>query len=740
MARNLLMVAMLSVAGPMAAAQSEPFAARTRVGLDAGRWTINGQRTYRGAAAEGLLMNVRFVNVTFEDRHRPEFAADANTDTFLKALPEYVAHGVRGITLCLQGGQIGYEGALNSAFEPDGSLRDTYLLRVQRVIEACDRLGVVVLLGCYYQRQDQVLRDEAALRSGVEHVAQWLARRGYTNVVLEIANEFPHRGFNHTLLRSPEGQAELIRLARATHPQLLVSSSGVGDGRLPDAVAEAADFLLIHFNGTPVGEIPDRVAALRRFGKPIVCNEDDKTGPEAVRAAEQSVSAGISWGYMNKEVNQFVPLVYDGAKDDPELYGALLRLTTPRVSGTPGARPGERPAEAYFPPPDAEGGWRTVDPGADLRRVAGMERADLDRAFEYIQGSSQHGGLLVVRDGWLAYERYFGLGHRDATPNLASCGKSVTSIAVGMLLAEQPEKFPDGLAQRVYTPEYLPPDAFPLTDPRKAEIQLGQLLTMTAGIRGNNPGLVHGRPVTLTPAGPDGALAMEDDVAFGHREEEYQGSLVSAQTLWCAPGGGYSYATSSIHIASAMLRHVSGQELEDYVRAHLAGPLGWGTWGYAYRTPHRMPHTPGGGGIALRATDMLRFGYLLLMDGRWQDRQLVPRDYVRHCGTASPFNPHTGYSLQFHVNARGDVASLPRDAYWKQGSGGHVLYVVPSERLVVWKLAGRTSQYAPSNTGLPPSPASSAQVAAREDWKMSVDADTAALTTLELVLKSLRDK
>ena len=35
----------------------------------------------------------------------------------------------------------GYEGALNSAFEPDGSLRDSYLRRVRRVIEACDRHG-----------------------------------------------------------------------------------------------------------------------------------------------------------------------------------------------------------------------------------------------------------------------------------------------------------------------------------------------------------------------------------------------------------------------------------------------------------------------------------------------------------------------------------------------------------------------------------------------------------------------
>jgi len=86
---------------------------------------------------------------------------------------------------------------------------------------------------------------------------------------------------------------------------------------------------------------------------------------------------------------------------------------------------------AYFPPPDAAGGWRTRKDAEEIRRVTGMNQQKLDEAFQFIQGSTKNGGLLVLRRGWLVYEDYFGLGHRDATPNLASCGKSFTSIAVG---------------------------------------------------------------------------------------------------------------------------------------------------------------------------------------------------------------------------------------------------------------------------------------------------------------------
>jgi len=56
-----------------------------------------------------------------------------------------------------------YEGAVNSAFEPDGCLRPGYLARVERVIRACHQQGVAVILALYYQRQSAILRDEAAL-------------------------------------------------------------------------------------------------------------------------------------------------------------------------------------------------------------------------------------------------------------------------------------------------------------------------------------------------------------------------------------------------------------------------------------------------------------------------------------------------------------------------------------------------------------------------------------------------
>ena len=300
----------------------------TRIAICGNEWLLNGSVPYRGAAAEGLLMNLRAVNSTFEDSGRPDFDPEANTRAFLRMLPLYRNAGMRAITLNLQGGMPGYEGAVNSALNPDGTLRPGYMVRVARVIEACDDLGMAVILGVYYQRQSGILADADAVRSGVYATATWLLEQGYEHVLLEVANEFGHPGYKHDILKEPAGQVELMQIAKEANPLLLVSTSTLGHGHVPDAVGEVADYVLIHFNETPVEEIPLRVAVARRFGKPVMCNEDFKEDEEGARAVRVCVAEHCSWGLMLQEHNQHLPFSFCGPDDDPVVYGALVALTS----------------------------------------------------------------------------------------------------------------------------------------------------------------------------------------------------------------------------------------------------------------------------------------------------------------------------------------------------------------------------------------------------------------------------
>jgi CubicO group peptidase (beta-lactamase class C family) len=331
----------------------------------------------------------------------------------------------------------------------------------------------------------------------------------------------------------------------------------------------------------------------------------------------------------------------------------------------------------YYPSADAAGGWRTVKGRSEVRSVAALDTDRLDQAFAYAQTTSRYGGLVVVRRGYLAYERYFGRATREVTPNMASCGKMFTSACWGVLLHEIPASIPDQLEQKVFTERFLP-EALPLRDPRKSDIKLGHLLAMTSGLAesNKNPGIVSEKDVKVETL-PSDAGALDQD----------QSALQTP--MWTQPGGGYFYSSQGVHVASIVLRHLAGMEMQKYIDQKLARPMQFGGWGYGMERADgtKLQHTPGGGGIALRATDMLRFGYLLLRNGYWEGHSSLPADYVRLCSSRSPYNPHSPFSLQFEINSDGHVAGAPRDAFFKSGAGGFCLYIGPSLDLVAYKMS-----------------------------------------------------
>src|SRR5881394_2990774 len=394
-------------------------------------------------------------------------------------------------------------------------------------------------------------------------------------------------------------------------------------------------------------------------------------------------------------------------------------------------------ATDYFPPSDSAGGWRAATNAAQARELAGMDLPRLEQGWAFAQRCTQNGGLLVVRRGWLVFERYFGRASRNANPDMASTGKAYTSIACGILLKEFRDNIPAGLDTKVFTPAFLPEAFGPdgqLDDPRRADITLGQLLCMTGGYTGEG-----GAPVAVVM----GKSFPLKAVPGQNIRDLDQSSLRCA--MWTNAGAGYSYSSPEPHIASMVLRRVTGMELQDYINERLAKPMGWGPWGYClHRGGFTMPHANGAGSIAVHATDALRFGYCLLRGGKWGAKQLVPADYLAMCNQPSPYNPHCPFTLQFEQNSDGHVAGAPRDAFWKSGAGGFGLLIVPSLDLVIYKMGGNNGQYDPTLTGLPqPEPDLS-----RDDWKPiprtpfhegSMGGDDGLRRVLEMVCAAVTD-
>ena len=297
------------------------FVPRTAVTVDGANFRINRELTYGGLKPEasGKLMNVRMVNCIFDDENpktRPEgFDAEKNTTRFISSMDQYKAKGILAFTINLQGGFPGYEGAINTAFRSDGSLKPDYMKRVSRVIEAADKRSMVIILGFFYQRQDQILPGPDAIRKATANAAEWIRNKGYANVIVEIANEYSHGGFADSI-RSPNAQVELIGIVHSVAPDLLVSTSGMGDCSLRDGICNAADYILIHGNGCNPDVYGKKVESLKKYAKPIVFNEDwcfsdDPRGvADAPQKARAAFEAGASWGIMNEKRNQQYPFVF----------------------------------------------------------------------------------------------------------------------------------------------------------------------------------------------------------------------------------------------------------------------------------------------------------------------------------------------------------------------------------------------------------------------------------------------
>lgn len=306
---------------------------RTRIAIAGEQFLINGRLTYKGRSwrghkIEGLLMNARLVQGIFDDRNpntqtrwaypdTKRWDAERNTREFIAAMPDWRRHGLLGFTLNLQGGSPeGYSKEQlwhNSAFESDGSLRLDYLNRLARILDRADELGMVAILGYFYFGQDERLKNEAAILRGTREATEWLLAKGYSNVLVEIANECDLAAYDHAIIKAPRIH-ELLRVVGETTRggrRLLVGTSFRG-GSIPTAnVVEASDFLLIHGNGvTDPARIATMVEETRKVKgykqMPILFNEDDHFDFERpVNNMIQAVGQRASWGYFDPGMNNY---------------------------------------------------------------------------------------------------------------------------------------------------------------------------------------------------------------------------------------------------------------------------------------------------------------------------------------------------------------------------------------------------------------------------------------------------
>jgi hypothetical protein len=353
-------------------------ARRTTVSIRGDQFFINGRPTYagrewQGHKVEGLLLNARVVQGIFDDKN-PDTAgrwvyadtgkwdADRNTREFVGAMSEWQRHGLRCVVLNLQGGSPeGYSRGQpwhNSALNADGTLDPAYMARLAQILDRADELEMAVMLGVFYFGQDQRLADDDACRRAVTNIVEWIAARGYGNVLLEIANECDNSSYDRDAIKAPR-VVELIRLAQKRAAALglpLPVSASFNGGAIPrPEVVRQADFVLFHGNGvSDPAHMVELIRSIRRtegyVPKPIVDNEDDRPWRDAHQGWGRTgnnfvacVTNGVSWGYFDyrergegfDEGYQSMPVNWRISSDRKRGFFGLLA----EITGSPASRP-----------------------------------------------------------------------------------------------------------------------------------------------------------------------------------------------------------------------------------------------------------------------------------------------------------------------------------------------------------------------------------------------------------------
>lgn len=299
---------------------------------------INGKPVYSEIAnanpqSLGLLWNQRMIQGVFDDKKdrrrydlfkKGHFSPDENTDDLIKAMPEWYAFGLRAITVGFQGGWpvscVDVREIENNPFGSDGKTIDPeYAKRMDKIIVAADEIGMVIIVSLLYWAQSMRLTDGRAVVEAVKTGALFIKEHKYTNVILEVANEYNIAPFkSHPIVYESEGMASLLKIAREFSGGVMVGASG-GGGMADEEVVKESDIVLVHGNGLSRGEYYDFLEKVKLWApdSPIICNEDS----QCCTRIDVGLATGTSWGYYNNYTKQIPPADY-GVTPGEDLYFA----------------------------------------------------------------------------------------------------------------------------------------------------------------------------------------------------------------------------------------------------------------------------------------------------------------------------------------------------------------------------------------------------------------------------------
>lgn len=320
-------------------------------------------------------------------------------------------------------------------------------------------------------------------------------------------------------------------------------------------------------------------------------------------------------------------------------------------------------------------GWRMEMPDK-----LGFDPQKLATALEFDTENASTQAIFIVRHGYVAAEKYIGSFTATSRHDSFSMAKSFTSGLIGIAIAEGKIPSTDAKLCEYYPMQW---DCSDTKDPR-SRITIEHAMNLTTGLRWQEDWR-------------SGATGTNDALNAG------MVNTALARESVAEPGSMKRYSTGDPSLLVGPLEQSVGMTAFEYGKQKLFDLIGipdvrWGMDGSGRTTVYA--------GLQATASEFAKYGYLLLNNGKWDGKQVIPGEWIDR--TTKPAKPCEDWNQWlWHVNlplrlgkqpsdcvnsgkafcSPTDIADLPADGFMAKGINGQYIVIVPSADLVVVRLA-----------------------------------------------------
>lgn len=306
-------------------------------------------------------------------------------------------------------------------------------------------------------------------------------------------------------------------------------------------------------------------------------------------------------------------------------------------------------------PEKVDDGWEVASPtefGANVTLLDSM--VAVTEAGDFVDIHS----VLVVKDGILALEEYFGGNDRNMLHEIRSATKSIGSILMGIAIDKGLIPSEDQPIHTYFKDDYEPTDGW--TDQAR-RVEIRHLLSMMSGYECDD---------LATNFACEHAMYRTDDWV------QYSLDLPFAHS----PGEYWAYNSSSLILVGEAVARTAGMRVDAFADRYLFEPLGIKRFRWQTSPKGRAWI---GGGARMIPREMAKIGQLMLNRGVWNGERLLSEEWIDK-STIKQGEMLGGVDYGY-LWQRG-WSYIGRDlvtAYWASGNGGQYIIVLPDDGLVV---------------------------------------------------------